>query len=128
MKLTTLSLSLSLVLLCSSLSAQTQPEITTYSLTTVDCDPIHSMLMLVRPQGFVCIPGSYIIITAQAPVTIYDAVIQFQRANGTVAQEHTLLRVESGQAHWSIYETGVRILSVTAVPLVPQPIAITRVF
>jgi len=98
-------------------AAIAQTNITTFSLTKDDCSP-KSMLMLFRPPGFVCAVSTTVLITGDA--SAYEVEIEFKRASGIISTERTFLKAnEYKEAKWVIYEDGVKVLRVSAIPHFP---------
>lgn len=95
-------------------AAFAQTTIATFTLTKADCSPT-SMTMLFRPQGFVCVPSTTVLVTGGAEA--YQVEVEFMHANGQWATERTFIKVdEFGQAKWISYEEGIKVRKVTAVP------------
>lgn len=107
---------LSLLFGIALLAQQTFPTITTYTLTEKDCDPL-SMIMLFRPQGFVCKPSVNVVIAGMGPeVTGYDAEIVLQHGKEDPITFRVFIAAVSGEAHWNIAGSDYKVLRVTAAP------------
>jgi hypothetical protein len=121
--LTMKQLFLSTLLTCAAFAQS--PQISTYTLTAQDCNPL-SMLMLFRPQGFTCTPSTTVLITGSGE--LYEVEIEYRVKDGTPVTEHTFLRSESGEAKWRTLLEGVKVLKVTATPLTKNPVPLVSVF
>ena len=122
-----------LVLLLVSIGAfaQSTPMISAYTLTDADCAPL-SMLMLFRPQGFVCKPSVNVVVdSTDYTATSYILDIVLQHASND-PQKMMVLRVivpvMLGQALWTLEGNSYRVARVTATPQVAGQPGVTAVF